>query len=98
MSSAGLITKQQAGIAIGIEPVAVGDGVGIGPFHAVETAESGYQHEQRRTRQVEIGQENIDRSETISRGDEDRGLAGERLDGAVFRSSTFQKPQRRSAD
>src|SRR5882724_12674784 len=80
--------KQQAGIAIGVEPVAAGDRVGIGPLHGVETTERRHQHEQRRTRQVKIGQENIDRAKTIARRDEDRGLSSEWLYRAVFRGGT----------
>src|SRR6267378_435245 len=68
--------------------------VGIGPFHGVEATERRYQHEQRRTRQVKIGQENIDRAKAITRRDEDRGLACERLDGAVLGRRTLQQPQR----
>src|SRR5260370_9254833 len=59
--------KEQTGIAIGVEPVAAGDRVGIGPLHGVETAERRPQHEQRHTRQVKIGQENIDPPKPITR-------------------------------
>src|SRR5262245_11736234 len=43
-----LSSKQQTRIAIGVEPIARLDGVRIGPFHGVEAAERGDQHEQRR--------------------------------------------------
>src|SRR6202035_4125080 len=62
---------EQAGVAIGIEPVAAADGVGIGPLHGVEPAEGRHQHEQRRTRQMKIGQENIDRAKAVAGRDED---------------------------
>src|SRR5260370_2925903 len=88
-----MVANQQAGITIGIEPVAAFDRVGIGLLHGVETAESRYQHEQRRTRQVEIGQENIDRAETIAWSDEDRGVTSERFGRSCFRRSPFQQPQ-----
>src|SRR5215471_6620257 len=37
---------QQAGIAVGVEAIAVGDRVRIGALHHVEPAERGDQHEQ----------------------------------------------------
>src|SRR5258708_13871036 len=97
MSSGGLITKQQTGVAIRKEPVAPADRMGIGPFHGVEAAESRYQHEQGRSRQVEIGQKDIDGAKSIARRDEDRGIAGERHDFPLFRVSPFRKPVYRFA-
>ena len=47
---------------------------------------------------MEIGQEDIDRAKAIAGRDEDRGLALERRDRAVFGGSTFQEPQRGGAD
>jgi len=64
--------------------------VGIGPLHDIQTAESRHQHEQRRARQMEIGQKDIDRAKAIARRNEDRRLTGKRLDGAVFGGSAFQ--------
>src|SRR6202043_2274885 len=81
--------KQQTRIAIRVKPVTLVDGMGIGPFHGVEPGERRYQHEQCRTRQMKICQQNIDRAETIARGDEDRGFASEWRDGAVVSGGTF---------
>src|SRR5206468_1541761 len=94
MSSGRLITKQQTSVAVGIEPVTAFDRVGIGLFHGVETGECRYQHEQRRTGQVKIGQENIDCAKPIARRNENGSFAGERLDGSVFLGGAFQQTQR----
>src|SRR5947208_3300376 len=83
-------TKKQAGIAIRIESIAAVDGVGVGPFHRLQAAESRYQHEQRRARQVKIGQEDIDRAKAISGRNEYRGLVAEGLDAAVGQCGAFQ--------
>jgi hypothetical protein len=50
---------------------------------------------QRRTRQVEIGQQDIDGAKPITGRDEDRGLRVEWLDGAVLGGGALQQPQRR---
>src|SRR5690606_28396020 len=55
-----LLPEEQGSIAIGIEAVAVFDGVPIGGVHGVEPGKGGHQHEQRRTRKVEIGQQQVD--------------------------------------
>ena len=47
---------------------------------------------------MKIGQQNIDRAKAITRRNEDRGFAAERLDRAVLGGSTFQQPQRGGAD
>ena len=91
-------TKQQAGIAIGVKPIAALGGMGIGALHGLKPREGRDQHEQRRTWQMEIGEENIDRAKAIARRDEDRGFVRKRLDGAVVGRGTFQQPQRGSAD
>src|SRR3954454_9313793 len=97
-AKSGLGAKQQAGVSIGVEPVTALDRVCIGAFHALEAAERGYQHKERRTRQMKISQENIGRTKLITRRDEDIRLAIERLDSPVLRGRAFQKPKRRGAD
>ena len=89
--------EQQAGIAIGIEPVAGFDRMRIGALHQVETAKRRDQHEQCRARQMEIGQQRVDGTEPIARRNEERGLAGKRRERAVFARGAFQQPQRRGA-
>ena len=90
--------KQQARIAIRIKPIATRDRVRIGLLHRLQPGERRHQHEQRRARQMEIGQQDIDRAKAIARRDEDRGLARKRLDGAVLGRSAFEQPQRGGAD
>ncbi len=71
---------QQTGVAIGIETIAGRNRMRIGALHRLQPAERRHQHEQRRARQVEIGEHQVHGAEAIARRDEDRGLAGERLD------------------
>ncbi len=87
-------TEQQTGIAVRVEAVARGDGVGVGALHHVETRQRRDQHEQGRARQVEIGHHHVDRAEGITRRDEQRGLAVERADAAVLAGRAFEEPQR----
>ncbi len=47
---------------------------------------------------MEIGEERIDSAEAITRLDEDRSLAGEGMQSAVFISSGFEQAQSRRAD
>src|SRR6185437_1008648 len=89
---------KQAGIAIAEEAVVRGDGVGVSRSHAVEPSESGDQHEERRARQMEVGEQDIDRAEAIARRDEQRGLAGERADMTLLVGSTLEEAQRRRTD
>ena len=103
-------SEQQAGIAIGIEPIARRDRMRVGALHRVEPAEGRDQHEQRRARQMEIGQQHVDRPEAIARRDEDRGVAGERPEccrpssaalsssrSAVVPTATMRPPLARAA-
>src|SRR5215470_12915922 len=53
--SCALLAPQQAGVAVGVEAVAVGDGMGVGRLHALRPREGADQHEQRRLGQVEVG-------------------------------------------
>src|SRR5581483_7346156 len=59
--NASLEALQQTGIAIGEEAIVLGDGMGIGGAHALGAGEGADQHEQRRFRQMEIGQQQIGR-------------------------------------
>src|SRR5688572_7751742 len=51
--------EKQARIPIGVEPVVVPDGVGIGGAHALQPGEGRNQHEQRRARQMEVGHQRV---------------------------------------
>ena len=59
---------QQTRIAIRIETIAAGNRMRIGALHGVEAAERRDQHEQRRARQMKIGEHQIHRREICSRG------------------------------
>ena len=89
---------KQTRIAVGIETIAGRDRVRIGALHRVEPAEGRDQHEQRRARQMEIGQHQVDRAEFVAGRDEDRGFAGEGPQFAILAGGAFQQPQRGRAD
>src|SRR5208337_2456850 len=77
-------TDQEAGVAVGIEAITRFDRMRIGRPHALEPAEGADEHEERRARQMEIGQKGVDRAEAVARRNEDRGLAGERPNAAAL--------------
>src|SRR5438552_6405574 len=97
-SIARLRSAKQAGVPVGIEPVAALDGMRIGRTHRLQPTEGRDEHEQRRARQMEIGHQHVGCPETVARGDEDVGRSGPGLDPAVFARGTFQEAQRRRAD
>src|ERR1700694_4497270 len=90
-------TEQQAGIAVGIEPVAGIDRMRVGALHDLEAGEGRDQHEQGRARQVEIRHQRLDGAELVSRGDEQRSLAAERQQDATLAAGAFDLLQRRWA-
>src|SRR5712692_2150732 len=59
--------EQQAGIAVGIEPISGVDRVGIGALHDLEAGKRRDQHEQGRARQVEICHQRVDGAKPIPR-------------------------------
>ena len=82
---------EQAGIAIGEEAIALARRhAHRRAFMRSSPAKARDQHEQGRARQMEIGQQQIDRAEAIARRDEERGLAGERRDRAARRRRRFR--------
>ncbi len=89
---------QQAGVAVGVEAVALGDGVGIGRLHPLEPGEGADQHEQGRARQVEVGQQQVGAAEPVAGRDEDVGLALERMEPAVGVDGALQQAQAGGAD
>src|ERR1700720_4661718 len=62
--------EQQTRITVGIEAIVRSDRVGVDALHGVEPGESCDQHEQGRARQVEVGHQDVDRTETVARHDE----------------------------
>src|SRR5690242_12013655 len=73
------IRIKQARIPVGIEPVPVGNRMRIGLLYRIEPAESRYQHEQRRARQMKVCQHQIDSTKFISRRYENLGFPRIRL-------------------
>ena len=67
--------------------------MGVGGFDAIKPGEGRDQHEQGRARQVEIGQQQIDRAETVARQNEEPGFARERADFAGFGGGGFEEAQ-----
>ena len=72
--------------------------MGIGRLHRLKPGKGADQHEQGRFRQVEIGHQHIDSAEAVTRGDEDGGIALERLYLALRRGGAFEQPQTGCAD
>src|ERR1700722_740685 len=79
-----VITFQQTRIAIGIEAISRFDRVRIGPMHSLNAGKSAHQHEQRRARQMEIGQQQIDGAQSVAWQNEQTCIARERLNAAVL--------------
>src|SRR3977135_3380006 len=90
--------EQETGVAIGIKPVTRGDGFGVGGLHGFAAAKRAYEHEQRRARQMEIGEENVDRLEAVAGRDEGRGLAAKGPDDPVIAGRGFQGARRSRPD
>ena len=61
--------------------------------HPLGAGKGADQHEQRRTRQMEVGQQQIDRAEPVARHDEQRGVAGKRADASVVRRRGLQQAE-----
>src|SRR5947207_2385026 len=88
----------QAGVAVGEKPVELGNGVRIGGFDAIETGEGCDEHHERRARQVEIGQQQVDGAEAIAGQDEQARLAREFVHFTGFGGGAFEEAQARRAD
>src|SRR5690606_19071860 len=87
--------EKQARVAIGIEAIAVCDGVGIGRAHALQPGECGDQHEERRSRQMEIGHQRIGDAEAMARRDEDVGRDRTSRQPLDLACCIFEQPERR---
>ena len=79
------------GVAVAVEAVAGGDGVGVGREHPLAAGEGRDQQEQRRARQVEVREERVDRAELVARHDGQIGPAGPGGDGAVRARGRLQR-------
>ena len=88
----------QAGVAVGEKAVALGDGVRVGGLDPVEPGQRRDQHQQRRARQVEIGQQHVDRAKPVARQDEQPRLAVEGPDLAAFGGGAFEEAHAGRAD
>src|SRR5437868_3777155 len=69
---------EQHRIAVAEEAIALGDRVAVRREHAIGAGERAHQHEQRRFREVEVGDEVVDDAKLVARIDEQirRALAG----------------------
>lgn len=70
----------------------------IGRPHDVQTHESADQHEERRARQMKVGQQQLRRFETIAGRYENVGLSGHGVQAAIVRCGAFQRAQAGRAD
>src|SRR5574343_1206090 len=80
-------------VAIAEAAVALGDRVGVGGTDVVVAGESRNQHEQRRFRQVEVGDQAVDNLEAVAGGDENVGLGCAGGDGAIVGCRRFEGAQ-----
>src|SRR3990167_3932951 len=74
--------NNERGVAVGVEAVARADRVSVRLHDQLPPRERADQHEERRARQVEVGQEDVHRAEAEAGRDVEGGLAGERGDAA----------------
>ncbi|MEZ5894706.1 MAG: hypothetical protein R3C58_16365, partial [Parvularculaceae bacterium] len=89
---------QQTGVAIGIETIALVDGVGVGAFHAFGAGKGANQHKKGRARQVEIGHHRVDDLKAITGRDEDRCFPGEGTNRARLIRRAFKQTKACRAD
>src|SRR6266571_7262417 len=62
-------------VTIGIETIALGDGVSVGTEDELASGKSGDQHEQGGTGEMEVGEQGGDDTEVVSRINKDIGFA-----------------------
>src|SRR5438046_8337543 len=93
----GLMLKQH-GVAIAEKAIALAYRVRVRRTDRVVTRERRHQHEQRGTRQMEVGEKAIHYPEAVTRRDEQVGLACECRDGALFTRRRLERPQRGRPD
>src|SRR5207248_396616 len=93
----GCPSRNQRGVAVGIESIAGGDGVAVGGEHGVATRERGDQQQQRRARQVEIRQQRVDDAEPMTRPDGDVSDAVERPHAPRLVGGALERAHRRRA-
>src|SRR3954469_12638512 len=63
-------------VAVAEESILLPHGLAVGGEDAVEAREGRDQHEERRARQMEVGEEPVDRAEPVAGRDEEIGRAG----------------------
>ena len=69
----------------------------VGGLDLPEPGECGYQHEEGGARQVEVGQQYVDRPEPVAGQNEQSGLAGKGPDLSIFGRRALQQAQAGSA-
>ena len=82
----------QHAISVGVEAVALGDGVAVGAEDIFLSSQSADQHEERRLGQVEIGQERSDDPEFVAGIDEEIGFTGAGADFTRLLRGVFESP------
>ena len=85
-------------VAIGVEPVSLGDRVLVRRQDRVVARERAHQHEQRGAGEVEVGDQAVHHAEPVSRRDQELGLAAARANHAVAVGRALQCPHDRRAD
>src|SRR5580765_3161558 len=97
-SSTARILRDQHGIAVRIEAIALGDGVPIGAEQRLAPAEGRRQQQERRPREVEVGDEGVDDPEAMAGVDEEIGSTPAGPNPAVRCGRPLEGPGRGGAD
>src|SRR5438270_721950 len=85
--------RSATAVAEAVEAIAGLDRVGVRRFHDIEPHQRADQDEQRRARQMEVGNEPVDRPEAVAGRDEDGRVAFERTDRAVLAGGALEQAQ-----
>ena len=86
-----LASLEQRRIAITVEPIVVGDGVGVGVVHAGVAGEGAGEHVEGGAGEVEIGEEDVGAAEIMAGEDEEGGFGVEGVDDTVFVGGGFEE-------
>src|SRR4051812_43174547 len=77
------LTGDEHAVAVAVEKVLLRDRFRIRAANPLDACERGDEHDQRRFRQMEVGQQLVDRAELAAGSDEDRRLASSGGEPAV---------------
>src|SRR4051812_18899288 len=94
--SCGVAPFGQHCVTVAVEAISMLDRVGVRAADVLSAGERGDEHEQCRFWKMEVGDQAVDDSKTIARGDEESRLAALRFEAGSARG--FERAQGRRAD